>query len=796
MAKYWKKAIRLQLTILGFLPVILLSIAKAQLPSSFDLRNVDGGNYVTSVKSQLGGTCWAHGTVASIESNLLMTGNWTAAGDTGEPNLAEYHIDWWNGFNEFFNDDMDPPEDNEGLIVHEGGDFRIASAYLTRGEGAVRDIDGQSFTDPPDRTGPDFHYYYVRDIEWYTAGEDLSNIDVIKSQIMTNGAIGTCVNSDFSTFMDDNYVHYQPPDNPEGYDHIVAIVGWDDNKPSAAPQPGAWLCKNSWDDNWGLDGYFWISYYDKFCCQSISDGSVSFYNVVSMPYDHVFYHDYHGWRLNGSYWDAAFNAFVPPHNGKLLAVNFVTIADNVNYTVRIYDNFSGGALKNLITEKSGPIAHRGCHTIDLDEPVNVTEGSEFYIYLYLSDGGQAYDASDRLDIVVGGHYRAYAQSKSNPGESYYLSGSTWRDLYNYNPTANFCIKGLSLETYMKVIQEELMESEGPSGGPYVPATKSYQFTHKYDQAIEYLITPDDSSNWISLSGNVSGTLQPYDTAEVIVEINSNADTLSTGVHYATINFSNLDNPLDDTVRTVKLVVGTPTVQYEWMLDSDPGWSAEGEWQFGQPTGQGGSFGFGADPTAGHTGDNVYGYNLYGNYPNNLPETYLTTPPLNCSKLIKTHLKFWRWLCVDGFGYGTVEVSNDAVNWTEIWSCVEWLPDSTWNEMDLDISAIADSQATVYVRWMMAAENALYTFGGWNIDDIQLMAIYNTMGSDLLCGDANGDEDLNIFDVTFLISYLYLGGMPPEPIIIADVNSDNEINIFDIVYIISYLYLGGPEPDCP
>jgi hypothetical protein len=63
------------------------------------------------------------------------------------------------------------------------------------------------------------------------------------------------------------------------------------------------------------------------------------------------------------------------------------------------------------------------------------------------------------------------------------------------------------------------------------------------------------------------------------------------------------------------------------------------------------------------------------------------------------------------------------------------------------------------------------------------------------GNCNGDATINIFDITYIISYLYLEGSAPVPyeLCSADPNKDCTCNIFDITYIISYLYLEGPPP---
>ncbi len=50
--------------------------------------------------------------------------------------------------------------------------------------------------------------------------------------------------------------------------------------------------------------------------------------------------------------------------------------------------------------------------------------------------------------------------------------------------------------------------------------------------------------------------------------------------------------------------------------------------------------------------------------------------------------------------------------------------------------------------------------------------YNIYSADpYICGDANNDSTVNIFDITFIVSYLYRDGVAPDPMEAVDVNND-------------------------
>ncbi|UCD17402.1 MAG: hypothetical protein JSV44_00380 [Candidatus Zixiibacteriota bacterium] len=781
-------------------------VTQANPPSCFDLRDVAGYNYVTSIKHQQGGTCWAHGTMASMEGNLLMTGVWTAAGESGEPDLAEYHLDWWNGFNQHNNDDLDPPV-GSGLIVHEGGDYRVAAAYLSRGEGAVRDVDGQSFSSPPVRSDSNYHYFYARDIEWLTAGADLSNINTIKHKIMTEGVLGTCMF--YSDGFIENNIHYQPPASSHEPNHAIGIVGWDDTLITGAQNPGAWLCKNSWGVEWGLDGYFWISYYDKHCCQHPQMGAISFSGIEPMPYDHIYYHDYHGWRNTRTDITTAFNAF-NARSGvggieELRAVSFNTAADSVDYTVTVYDRFEGGQLLDELAIISGTIDYTGFHTIDLDTPICLMAGGDFYICVELSDGGHPYDQTSDVPVLLGAKYRTIVESSAAPNQSFYRSGSDWIDLYEDDTTANFCIKGLcKVMPYLTInFPGNLPEFLDPDTATafnvqiidgsesYLPGSGTLHY--RFDGG-EFL-----TSSLTSLGDDLYEAVLPAADCDAIPEFYVSAEGQSK---------SQVFSPPDAPNTVYSAVVGWPGLAIQDNFETDQGWTTEilgatgGYWMRGVPIDDP-DWAYDPASDADGSGRCYLTENHYGNSDVDDGMVRLTSPTFDMSRGGIISYDYYLYLTdASGVDRIMVEISNSGGS--GMWYMVAWHDTNGgtgWRSHEITPADLAASGVTP-----TATMKIRFTANDWEPQSIVEAGIDNFVVTSIdcempyLCGDANGDSEINLLDILYLIAHLYgvPPGDPPDPIEAGDPNADHDCDLLDILYLIDHLYGNpqGPEPECP
>ncbi|MFH1336299.1 MAG: dockerin type I repeat-containing protein, partial [Candidatus Zixiibacteriota bacterium] len=80
-------------------------------------------------------------------------------------------------------------------------------------------------------------------------------------------------------------------------------------------------------------------------------------------------------------------------------------------------------------------------------------------------------------------------------------------------------------------------------------------------------------------------------------------------------------------------------------------------------------------------------------------------------------------------------------------------------------------------------------------DSSKISVYDRriLSGEYLCGDANGDDLIDVGDVVYLINHLFKGGSAPYPLEAGDANSDGMVDVGDVVYLINYLFKAGPEP---
>jgi len=105
---------------------------------------------------------------------------------------------------------------------------------------------------PPDYTLTDYHYVQTDKLEL------CDKIKTIKQAVWEYGPVATNMifYQDLDRYKEDIYIYDGQSEEKGG--HWVVIVGWQDD--SDVKNGGYWICRNSWGEKWGENGYFNIAY--------------------------------------------------------------------------------------------------------------------------------------------------------------------------------------------------------------------------------------------------------------------------------------------------------------------------------------------------------------------------------------------------------------------------------------------------------------------------------------------------------------------------------------------------------
>ncbi len=343
-------------------PFIILNntIYFDELPEKFDLRDY---GFITPVKNQgFMGACWAFGHIAALESSLLRYTNQTYSLSVNnmQNTLLQYS--------------------KYGRVTAvEGGRFYGAISYLVDWLGIFPDeYDGYDelgkisslFITPED--------IHIQNVVVIPPRMNAQDNNLIKNALINYGAVATCHRSEF----DENGKYYNPVYSALYYngklssDHMVCIVGWDDNfsknnfnPNNRPPADGAWIVKNSWGTGWGDGGYFYVSYYDT----SIADEPSVAYIINNDSYNRIYQHNVGGigeWAENAKYYA---NKFIADEDELIAAVGtfFDVAGKNYEFSISVND-------VEVYTQK-GVSKFGGYETIKLDKFVQIKKDDTFLI---------------------------------------------------------------------------------------------------------------------------------------------------------------------------------------------------------------------------------------------------------------------------------------------------------------------------------------------------------------------------------------------------------------------------------
>lgn len=416
--------------------------AYALFPETFDARAF---GYITSVKNQNPfGLCWGFAMASLLETSLLIKGQ-------GVYDLSEEHLGYF-----FANRQNDPlgntPKDinthlgmkNGQLDYHEGGNDVLASYFLSTWSGMTTEEDVPLPTDSTHTqvlsVTPDLEKAYHTAAYLENAAFSDYSIERMKLLLSEYYSVSIMYNM-LDNYYNANTAAYCYPVNSttKTVNHVVTVVGWDDTyskenfaASSGVTSDGAWIVKNSWDSNWGDEGYFYLSYEDKsisslVCAQATTEPKYT---------NNYFYDGSSGGttaKLNpGKSVAVVFTAKAGNGNSEALGeVVAATYSDNSEYEIQIYtglkntaDPTSGTPVYDTPISCSQPIA--GVNTISVPEVTLMP--NTIYSVVLTNIGDNTIDYAYERDFDCGW---AKFTAGTETGQGFAKTGTLWTDMASY-----------------------------------------------------------------------------------------------------------------------------------------------------------------------------------------------------------------------------------------------------------------------------------------------------------------------------------------------------------------------------
>lgn len=506
------------------------ALAVATTSPTYDLRD-----YIDiTVKNQLDTqTCWTFPLISEIETNISLTRSYTS------PIFSVRHMEY--ATSKTFLDGVN--KDGFNREVGSGGNGYIGMSYLASGRGPVLESDMPFVNSEALINLAEINKQAGQHVENYVRfptvlkeksngqtiykdgdGKALSEEDVInirnqiKEHIVTYGGVSANTNSSQTQYFNNvspilatAYYCDDPNITP---DHLITIVGWDDNYSkenfNAAHRPtknGAWLVLNSYGTGFN-GGYYYISYEDTM----VGKDNTGTLIVSDRDYKNVYQYDvlgsniHIGLRANDAPLSTVYasNVFTrKDSNAEYLSE--IGVHSVGNTTVDVFVNPTGTlSLTGATQVATGLTLQEEYKTIKITNPITLT-GKQFAVIVKYSSTDGNSQAQIPLEAKTTSSSTQWDTATANVNEGFVSStgaDNTWQDITSLgiggveNPS--ICIKAFT--------------KDSDNVGPIIEFETNGSTTYKRTQGTKVTVTDPSGVNNSTLRYVwTQSTSQPIDS---------------------------------------------------------------------------------------------------------------------------------------------------------------------------------------------------------------------------------------------------------------------------------------------